>query len=644
MARLCEISTVAPSQPMRMLIAVAIAPMPQRLKRFAMGRLLGAHIDRSARIGLSIVDSDVLEMGPGSRIGHLTMLRGLRRTHLGAGASVGNLNWITASPVFRTQSPRNTEHGCFTLGRESAVTSRHYVDCSGGVMIGEYTTVAGVRSTILSHEIDLLAGVQTSTATHIGNFCFVSSNVCLTAGSSIPDRSAVAMGAVVVGDLETSGALYGGVPARLLRSGIDAGAYFRRRKGFVGTKRDDGQTRGLLKVTRARHAVIRVLRVISSLDPGMGGPSVTALNSAIAVRAPGVRTEIAVVVRAGDTSAPWWQEVESRCRREGIRVHAFPALASRFAPRKYNLSMALARWLGSRAGRRYDIVHADSPWTGGCGVASLIASMGTVPLVISPHEVFTPFDMSHGSVSIRMAKRVGTEFYRRAADLIVCSSPLELHDTRASGFPSEKLACIYHPVVDERAPMMAPKPPDPDRNGLRVGYIGRLHRKKNVDLIIEAVGRLGDQISLLIAGTGDQQLEAALRRRVDRVLAHRARFVGWVSDDDKSTFFSKIDVLVMPSMYECFGVAAIEALAAGVPVVVSDQVGIADIVRRHHAGSVVAPTIDAIAGALRRYVDDPDSRISDARHAQPAALADASFATYGAEIMAHYQRLLEARA
>lgn len=388
--------------------------------------------------------------------------------------------------------------------------------------------------------------------------------------------------------------------------------------------------------------MIRVLRVISSLDPGMGGPPVSALNSAIAVARTGVRTEIAVVVRAGDTSAPWWQEMESRCLREGIPVHPFPVWTSRLSPRKYCISIAMARWLGSRAGRRYDIVQGHSPWTGGCGVASLIAAMGTLPLVIFPHEAFTPFDLTRGSVAIRAAKRVGAELYRCAADLIVCSSPLELRDTRSSGFPPEKLAWVYHPVVDERVPAVGLEPSDPGRTGLRVGYIGRLHRKKNVDLLIEAVGRIDGQVSLLIAGSGEPQLEAALRGRAQRVLPHRASFVGWVSDD-KSTFFSKIDVLVMPSMYECFGVAAIEALAAGVPVVVSDQVGIADIVRRHHAGSVVPPAIDAIAGALQRYVDDPDSRISDARRARPAALAGASFATHGAELVTSYQRLLDAR-
>jgi acetyltransferase-like isoleucine patch superfamily enzyme len=223
----------------RLLLTIAVAPMPPAFKRLALGWLIGAHIDRSARIGLSIVDSDAFEMGPESQIGHFTVFRGLRRIRLGPGAHLGNFNWITASPMFQSQATETSEHGCFTLGRESAVTSRHYVDCSGGVSIGEYTTVAGVRSTILSHQIDLVEGVQTSKATRIGDFCFVSSNVCLTPGSSIPDRSTVAMGAVVVGDLAPAGALYGGVPARVLRTTVDSGKYFRRTRGYVDLANSD---------------------------------------------------------------------------------------------------------------------------------------------------------------------------------------------------------------------------------------------------------------------------------------------------------------------------------------------------------------------------------------------------------------------
>ena len=120
------------------------------------------------------------------------------------GAASGTSRWSEACGAL-----------AWELARSSATSTGF--DYSGGVRIGEYITVAGVRSTILSHEIDLAAGVQTSKTTQIGDFCFVSSNVCLTPGSSIHDRSVVAMGAVVVGHLEQASCLYGRVPMRVLR-------------------------------------------------------------------------------------------------------------------------------------------------------------------------------------------------------------------------------------------------------------------------------------------------------------------------------------------------------------------------------------------------------------------------------------------
>lgn len=222
----------------RLLLAIAIAPLPQRAKRIALTRLLGAKVAQSATIGLSVVDADVLQMGPRSRIGHFTVLRGLRLASLGPGSTVGNFNWISAAPAFRSQPMGVPDHGRFILGRESAVTSRHYIDCSGGVTVGEFTTVAGVRSTILSHQIDLAEGLQSATTTRIGDFCFISSNVCVTPGASIPDRSVVAMGGVVVGDLAPAGALFGGVPARVLRQNVDTGRYFGRTRGIVGLGAD----------------------------------------------------------------------------------------------------------------------------------------------------------------------------------------------------------------------------------------------------------------------------------------------------------------------------------------------------------------------------------------------------------------------
>ncbi len=388
---------------------------------------------------------------------------------------------------------------------------------------------------------------------------------------------------------------------------------------------------------------MRVLRVIDSLNPNVGGPAISALGSAISVSREGIQCDIAVVVRPGDTHSSWWRLVADRCRSEGIGLRAFPVSVASLSPRHYDPSGALLMWL-LRGGRGpYDIVHAHSPWTGACALASAVTALGGTRLVLTPHEVFTLFDLSRGGRGIRFAKRIGVRGYGHAADLIVCSSPLEMRDTESAGLPEEKLTWVYHPVVDDRAPMATAEPRPRGESCLRVGYLGRLHAKKNVAMLIDAVARLDRRVTLVIAGRGETTFEAELHGKADRLPRGQVRFIGWVADNDKARLLADIDVVVMPSDYECFGVAAIEALAAGTPVIVSDRVGIADIVQLEQAGQVVSATVDSIAQALRRYLDDPEARHTDATRARAAAFTHASFATHGARLASEYARILTTR-
>jgi acetyltransferase-like isoleucine patch superfamily enzyme len=211
-------------------VAVLVALLPQPLKRHALRRLYGWKIDASARIGLSLFqDVRDVALGPGSSIGHFSVFRQLRSLELGPSAAIGQWNWITAA---ETLVDRAAGGGHLRLGPHSVITSRHYVDCSGGVEVGAYTTVAGVRSTILTHEIDVTESRQVTAPVRIGAYCFVGSDVRITAGSVIPERCVVAMGAVVAGELQEPGMVYGGVPARALKQ-AGPGEYFRRALGRV---------------------------------------------------------------------------------------------------------------------------------------------------------------------------------------------------------------------------------------------------------------------------------------------------------------------------------------------------------------------------------------------------------------------------
>lgn len=381
---------------------------------------------------------------------------------------------------------------------------------------------------------------------------------------------------------------------------------------------------------------MKVLRVLSGLDPAMGGSPVSSLNSCIAAQRAGVETT--VVYPVDPTFRSWASRAARRLAREGIEVHAFPLLRAFPArSRRWAVSPALAGWLAGRV-RRFDLVHAHGAWTF-TTLASLAAARARgVPTALTPHESLTEFDVFKSRAGVRSAKPLLRRLYVGAFDLLVLSSELERRDTVA-GDDGTRAAVVYHAVAD--APLRPASARDGRDRALTVGFLGRLDEKKNVDLLIRALAELPGDTRAVVAGSGDAGFAEELRALARRSgIGDRVAWLGFVGEQEKEAFFAGIDVLAMPSEYECFGMAAAEALVHGVPVVVSTRTGVAEIVRRHACGIVVPPSADALARALDDLLRDPVRARALASRAQVAASEDLSFAAHGHGLRAAYESLL----
>lgn len=187
-------------------------------------RILGFQIDQSARIGASIFGCSALIVEREAQIGHLNFFRGPVVIRVGPSARIGNLNWITSL---------GKNNSNITIGEHAAITNRHYIDCQASIKIGAYTTVAGVRSTFISHQIDVESNIQTVDDIEIGRYCIVGSNCVVLPGTIVADCVVCAAGAVVRGKLEESFAVYAGVPARFVKKLPPSAQYFNRLKGYV---------------------------------------------------------------------------------------------------------------------------------------------------------------------------------------------------------------------------------------------------------------------------------------------------------------------------------------------------------------------------------------------------------------------------
>lgn len=204
--------------------------------KYRLLNLLGYNISRNAYIGLSIITINHLKMSPGSSIGHFNIIINLEKLEIGENSIIGRNNWITGFP--QKNNSRHFKHDKnrlpeLIIGKESAITKRHHIDCTNYIHIGDYVTIAGYNSQFLTHSIDIYEGRQDSHPIVIQDYCFVSTGVIILGGSLLPKYSVLAAGAVLNKSFTTEWEIYGGVPARPIKS-IDHNAkYFSREQGFI---------------------------------------------------------------------------------------------------------------------------------------------------------------------------------------------------------------------------------------------------------------------------------------------------------------------------------------------------------------------------------------------------------------------------
>jgi glycosyltransferase involved in cell wall biosynthesis len=139
-------------------------------------------------------------------------------------------------------------------------------------------------------------------------------------------------------------------------------------------------------------------------------------------------------------------------------------------------------------------------------------------------------------------------------------------------------------------------------------FLPRLDPKKGLDLLLPAFARLltkHPQTALVVAGNGSEEFIASQQERAASLgIGDAIVWPGFLEGVDKLAALAAADVFVLPSYSENFGIAAVEAMAAGVPVILSDQVGVAEDVKRCGAGLVVSCDEDALVSALDRLLTD----------------------------------------
>lgn len=209
---------------------------PWRIKRFLLNKFFDFELSESAFIGFSWVFPKKLIMNDFARIGHFNVFVHLDLVRMGSSSIIERKNWITGFSSFSDSSHFQHQKDrlpVLIIGKESAITKNHHLDCTNSILIGEFVTIAGYQSQLLTHSIDLFESRQDSCPIEIGDYSFVGTNVVILGGAKLPAYSILGAKSLLNKKFDVEWNLYAGNPARLIKPISKDAKYFKREEGFV---------------------------------------------------------------------------------------------------------------------------------------------------------------------------------------------------------------------------------------------------------------------------------------------------------------------------------------------------------------------------------------------------------------------------
>jgi glycosyltransferase involved in cell wall biosynthesis len=246
----------------------------------------------------------------------------------------------------------------------------------------------------------------------------------------------------------------------------------------------------------------------------------------------------------------------------------------------------------------FDVIHAHDWLTYPAGIAA--RDISGKPLIVHVHA--TDFDRSGGNVNptVYQIEKNGFE----AADKIITVSNLTRNTViEKYGISPDKVVTIYNavePISDEERLQ--------EKRGIHekiVTFLGRITLQKGPEYFIEAAHRVlqkMDNVRFVMAGSGDM-MRRMIRRAARLGITDKFHFTGFLKGEDVYQMFSLSDVYVMPSISEPFGISPLEAMQSNVPVIISYQSGVSEILK--HAIKVNFWDIDAMADAIYGILNYP---------------------------------------
>jgi len=400
---------------------------------------------------------------------------------------------------------------------------------------------------------------------------------------------------------------------------------------------------------------MRILQVIATLAPRYGGPSFACPELSREL----VRQGHAVCIYTTDVDGPGRLEVPVNhpVISEGVKIHYFQGWN---LPGNYVVSLSLWRALRD-TGAHFDVAHIWSVYSFSNVAAAYWCRKRSVPYVAFPHGSLDPFLRRRNRPRKWLYTKLFAERDYREAAAVMFTSAEEMRlasDWQGLKTPvgeageTPRRIVAYTGIGSEwlKEPDLAAgqrfREKYPRLKGRRlVVYLGRINFKKGLDILARAFAQMArgrDDLHLVLAGPDNE----GYGRKVQRWLAEggvleKTTFTGPLLGEERLAVVQQAEVFALPSYTENFGQVAFEAMASGVPVVISDQVNIWPEVTKSDAGLVVPCDVEATAKALLSIVDDPKWGKRMGSNGRRWVVENLAWDIVGAQMVRVYEELLK---
>jgi glycosyltransferase involved in cell wall biosynthesis len=300
---------------------------------------------------------------------------------------------------------------------------------------------------------------------------------------------------------------------------------------------------------------------------------------------------------------------------DGVQVYHFRNLSNQLARKKLPVALDMASALKKHL-ERFDLVHLHEYRTFNAVFVHHYAKKKNTPFVLQPHGSLprVRYELRERHL-FRLA--FDTAFGLRIvgdANKVIASQETEANHFRQMGVDEHRIRVIPPHAIDALEDEQLPEKGVFKRKygleeDLVILYLGRIHKTKGIDLLLDAFCRISTElpnVKLLITGPDDGFWSTLEKKTKDAQMDDRVIFTGPLYGNSKLEALRDADVYVLPSIYESFGRTVLEACMCGTPVIVTDRCGIADVVKKY--GLVVEYDVESLSAALLSILKDEAKR------------------------------------